>query len=194
MHHYERNGEHEIKDEDVELLVAGAKSVARHQRWPLVKCAFFGTNCTKPFIVPAAIQVSSAASGRAIDVEFRSYLNVASHPGSLVQNLDLFMIEVKRYPANTMVESPWRYTIFTSRNYRDEDNKLIQTLYGGQDLAIHGSVLVAKTDHMGAIQPVFESDMGQIETMLVETLITRYRALSAVPGPPNAADILINEF
>ncbi|KAF5328281.1 hypothetical protein D9611_012980 [Ephemerocybe angulata] len=172
---------HEVGDVDVELLIADAKAISRGQRWPMTKCAFFGSSCSKPFIVPAATQCTSIGKGRPMDIFFRSYVNAAIPRSSLVYNLDDYFIEVNRYPAHSLVEGPWRYAIFTSQNCNDEVNKLVRRLYKGQDLHVHGCVLVAKADHMGIVHPVHESDLSQIETMLVENLITQYQVVTVNP-------------
>ncbi|KAF6747787.1 hypothetical protein DFP72DRAFT_1074878 [Ephemerocybe angulata] len=184
--------EEEVRDEDVELMVADAKAISRDERWPLVKCAFYGSRCTKPFIVPAAVQCVSVNTGRTMDVVFRSYVNAAVPRASLVYNLDHFMIEVNRYPACSLVEGPWRYTIFTSMNAHDAQNTLVQSLYKGSQLTIFGCLLVAKSDHMGAIQPVVESDMSQIETMLVEALTMLDKPVSESASVCTAADLISN--
>lgn len=47
-------------------------------------------------------------------------------------------------------------------------NELIRGFPGGDQLEIHGSVLVVKTDHWGVVRNVDKSDAYFIQSMLVE--------------------------
>lgn len=87
------------------------------RKYPLAKCAFFGTECSDAIVVPVAVEVDRAEKnpGRPYHLMFRTYVNTSNIRHAIAFNMDQFMIEVEDWPANRETPGEWMWTIFVSR-------------------------------------------------------------------------------
>lgn len=81
-----------------------------------MKCAFFGTTCSRIHIVPVPIERGDRPIVRATDLAFQSYIQFDVSQNTLVFDLDRFVMHVDRYPSNGGIPCPHRFAIIQSHH------------------------------------------------------------------------------
>ncbi|KAF6763371.1 hypothetical protein DFP72DRAFT_1060534 [Ephemerocybe angulata] len=162
------------KDGDLKALKEEAVALSNAYRVPKVKCAFIGTDCACIHVVPVSAQPGYHRDIRPIDLIIGTYVNIVPLGSCAAMNLDLNMIIVGKYPADSQAAVSQYYTVFKSNEgFGCAKNKLLSSFDGGEDLMVRGSILVAKSDDSGVSRNVEAADLSLIKLMLVDTFIER---------------------